>query len=232
MNADDPIRKTAPDKPVGKLIPGQNLKSVSWAVWLIFGLCLLPEVYFVGAEHGVWGNPKARQTALYGLAFWAGLLGNWQPNYAGQPYLMFLTYGFLHGGLTHFAVNMVTLFSLGAPVAAVMRGGWFLAAYGVLLVAGAAGFAAFPEAAAPMVGASGALFGLAGIVLAWNMQDRRSRGQSQLPVLRSVALLVGLNVVLWWAMHGQLAWQTHLGGFVGGWVLAVLCPVSRFTDPS
>jgi membrane associated rhomboid family serine protease len=32
-----------------------------------------------------------------------------------------------------------------------------------------------------------------------------------------------LNRVLWWAMKGQLAWQTHLGGFLAGaaaaWVL-------------
>ena len=31
-----------------------------------------------------------------------------------------------------------------------------------------------------------------------------------------------LNLLLWWAMDGQLAWETHLGGFLAGWVMALL----------
>jgi membrane associated rhomboid family serine protease len=31
-----------------------------------------------------------------------------------------------------------------------------------------------------------------------------------------------LNIVLWWAMDGQLAWETHLGGFITGWIAAML----------
>ena len=45
----------------------------------------------------------------------SGLLTDWEPNFAYQPWLMFLTYAFLHGGLAHLAVNMVTLWSLGRP---------------------------------------------------------------------------------------------------------------------
>jgi membrane associated rhomboid family serine protease len=41
-------------------------------------------------------------------------------------------------------------------------------------------------------------------------------------VLRAAGLLIALNLVMWWAMGGHLAWQTHLGGFIGGWVLALL----------
>ena len=193
---------------------------MSWAVWLVFGLCLIPEAYFTGTDAGLWGNPRARYLAIDFLGFWAGLLGNWQPNYAAQPYLMFLSYGFLHAGPVHFTVNMLTLFSLGAPVAAVVGAWRFLLLYLVLLVAGALGFALFPEVQAPMVGASGALFGLAGVVLAWEWQSRKKRGQSLKPVLRSLAILAGLNAVLWWAMNGQLAWQTHLGGFLAGWAIA------------
>ncbi len=197
-----------------------DIKATSWSVWLIFGACLLPEVYFLGADGGFWGNPRARYLAIDFFAFWAGLLGNWLPNYWAQPYLMFLTYGFLHAGPTHFAVNMLTLFSLGAPVAAEVGAARFFLLYALLLIAGACGFALFPEVQAPMVGASGALFGLAGVVLAWEMHNRRLLGKSLRPVLRSLAILAGLNAVLWWAMNGQLAWQTHLGGFLAGWTIA------------
>ncbi len=36
------------------------------------------------------------------------------------------------------------------------------------------------------------------------------------PVLRVILILAVMNLVLWWAMDGQLAWQTHLGGFLAG----------------
>lgn len=73
-----------------------------------------------------------------------------------------------------------------------------------------------------MVGASGALFGLAGAIVAWDYLDRFLLSEGLWPVLRTVLFLVGLNIALWWAMGGQLAWETHLGGFVTGWVMAML----------
>jgi membrane associated rhomboid family serine protease len=29
-----------------------------------------------------------------------------------------------------------------------------------------------------------------------------------------------VNVVLWFLLDGLLAWQTHLGGFLAGWIAA------------
>jgi membrane associated rhomboid family serine protease len=84
-----------------------------------------------------------------------------------------------------------------------------------------------------MVGASGALFGLAGGSLAWMYVDRFSHGKGLLLVLRAVIMLILLNLVMWWAMEGQLAWQTHLGGFITGWLCALLIdPQARDIDPA
>ena len=199
-----------------------DLRGASWPVWLIFALCFLPEFLLSAADIGAIDAPRARAIAFDNFGFWAGLLGNWHPNYAVQPWLMFLTYGFLHAGPVHFAVNMLALFALGGPVALV-AGPWrFLSLYLMFAVAGAVGFALWPEVGAPMVGASGALFGLAGLLLAWDWRFRRRRGLPLVPVLRSLAMLAGLNLVLWIAMGGQLAWQTHLGGFVAGWAMGWL----------
>jgi membrane associated rhomboid family serine protease len=41
-------------------------------------------------------------------------------------------------------------------------------------------------------------------------------------VLQAVVLLIVLNLIIWWATDGQLAWQTHLGGFIIGWIFALL----------
>jgi membrane associated rhomboid family serine protease len=198
----------------------RSFARLSPAVWFILALCAVPEALFAGAELGLWAGLRLRIVAIDFFAFWAGLLGSWQPNYALQPWLMFLTYGFLHGGPVHFLVNMATLLSLGDPIARAIGQVRFLGLYLAFQVAGAIGFALWPEVGAPMVGASGALFGLAGLLLAWDFQDRRAHGHTIAPVARSLGMLFLLNLLLWWAMDGQLAWQTHLGGFVAGWLAA------------
>ena len=95
---------------------------------------------------------------------------------------------------------------------------------------GAAGYALLSDSFSPMVGASGALFGLAGAILAWDYVDRFALQDRLWPVARAVALLIALNVALYFAMGGMLAWEAHLGGFVAGWIAALLIdPVARTT---
>lgn len=190
-------------------------------VLVLFLACLLPEIVLSGADYGLWGDPGWRLWAWQHGGFWTGLLGNWRPNYAAQPWLMFLTYGFLHGGLVHFGVNMLTLFSLAPPLVDRMGQGRFLLLYMASMIGGGLGFALLSQSPQPMVGASGALFGLAGAVMALSWQYLRARGESLRPVIRSLLWLAVLNAVLWWAMSGMLAWETHLGGFVVGWVMGL-----------
>ncbi|WP_245624776.1 rhomboid family intramembrane serine protease [Jannaschia seosinensis] len=164
---------------------------------------------------------RLRRIAYDFGGFWPGLLRGWRPNYAAQPITMFVTYGFLHGGVGHLAMNMITLWSLGRVVAARVGQWGFLIVYGVTMLAGAAGFALLSGTLRPMVGASGALFGLAGAVLAWEWVDRRAGQERIWPVLRVALFLIGLNVVMWVALDGQMAWETHLGGFLSGWIVAL-----------
>ncbi len=184
-------------------------------------LCLVPEVVLSGADWGAWGHVWWRTWAFENGGFWSGLLHNWRPNYALQPYLMFLSYGFLHAGLTHFGVNMVTLLSLAPPLAERFGTRRFAVLYALSTIGGAAGFALLSSQPLPMVGASGALFGLAGAHVGLNYRMRREDRESLGPVFRAMLGLAVLNLVLWWAMDGQLAWETHLGGFVAGWIVAL-----------
>lgn len=188
----------------------------------IIGLCVAIEAALQLADLGAYDVPRLRQTVYEYGGFWPGLLDNWRPNYAGQPTLMFLTYGFLHGGLTHLIINMVTLWSLGAAVLKRVGVQGFVILYAAAIIGGAIGYSLLDVGVQPMVGASGALFGLAGGLLAWNYVDRYSFNQGLWPVAQAVVLLIILNLVLWWAMSGQLAWETHLGGFFAGWIFALL----------
>ncbi|MHC0055456.1 rhomboid family intramembrane serine protease [Actibacterium sp. D379-3] len=189
-------------------------------------LCVLPELGLQGADLGLWGSAGWRALAYQNGAFWPGLLGNWRPNYAGQPVLMFLSYGFLHGGLWHLVLNMMTLFSLGVPLVLRLGQVRFLALYLIATLGGAAGFGLLFPGAQPMVGASGALFGLAGALIGRDTADRLAAGQGARQVLGAMGWpmlgLIGLNLLMYWAMAGRLAWQTHLGGFIAGWAAAAL----------
>jgi membrane associated rhomboid family serine protease len=186
----------------------------------ILVVCIVIELMLQLSDHGIIDLPRLRSlTYTYG-GFWPGLLVDWTPNFPGQSITMFFTYGFLHGGLVHLVVNMITLLSLGAAVC--IRGGAkrYVLIYVASILGGAAVFGLLAPSLRPMVGASGALFGLVGALTAWDAMERRALRLSMRPVIRVIGILVLLNVVLWWAMDGLLAWQTHLGGFLAGAAMA------------
>ena len=104
-----------------RLSPSFRMRLSAWAVRHavllgILGVCTLVEAVLQGTDFGLWGSPRWRGLAYQNGGFWRGLLDNWRPNYAVQPAAMFASYGFLHGGFFHLAVNMITLASLGPPV--------------------------------------------------------------------------------------------------------------------
>ncbi len=193
-----------------------------WLLTALIGACVVIEAVLSLSDFGWLADGRLRAQAYEYGGFWNGLLKGWQPNYAAQPYAMFFTYAFLHAGLAHLAVNMITLWSLGRVVQDRVGMGGFAVLYVGSALGGAGGFALLGTQLAPMVGASGALFGLVGGLLAWNCVDRYTFTEGLWPVARAVGLLTLMNLVLWWAMNGQLAWETHLGGFLAGWVLALL----------
>jgi membrane associated rhomboid family serine protease len=182
----------------------------------IIVLCGSLELLLYLSDLGLTPWPRLRFLAYGYGGFWPGLLTDWRPNYAGQPALMFLTYGFLHAGPVHLIVNMATLYSLGRAVVEHVGTMRYAGIYAVSILGGAIGFGALASTLQPMVGASGALFGLAGALAFWEVTERARTDRNFGPVGRYVALLIALNIVLWWAMDGHLAWQTHLGGFLGG----------------
>jgi membrane associated rhomboid family serine protease len=191
-------------------------------IWGLVAICVVVEAVLFLADQEFFGSPRLRQEAYEWGGFWPGLLQGWRPNYSGQGAAMFFTYGFLHGGPVHLAVNMVTLWSLGHAVLERVGPWGFAGLYGASLIGGAAGFGLIAETFRPMVGASGGLFGLAGGLLAWNYVDRFTFREGLWPVARLVLFLVAMNVAMWWALDGQLAWETHLGGFIVGWIAALL----------
>ena len=183
-------------------------------------LCALPELVLLGADWGLWGSARWRPMAYQYGAFWAGLLYGWRPNYAAQPVVMFASYGWLHAGPGHLLGNLGALVWLGPEIVARFGTRGVIALWAACLLGGAVGFALLTSSPAPMVGASGALFGLAG---AWLVHDLRRMQNPRERLWRGMLGLVALlaiNAVAWVFQGGQLAWETHLGGLLAGLVFA------------
>ena len=194
------------------------------SIAVIVAICVVIEVLLSAADAGLISGRSLRIQAIAVAGFRIEVLGPVQPVYPGHPAVMFLSYSFLHAGLIHLGVNMVTLLGLGAAV--VQRAGqrYFLWLYVFSALGGSICYLVIGPAGVPMVGASGALFGLVGALAGWDVAAARIARKSIAPALRFILLLVVLNVVLWWIADGQLAWQTHLGGGVIGFAIGLAFP--------
>lgn len=193
-----------------------NAPAVLWLV----GITCLPEVVFTLAGSGLIGGQGLRNWALVHFAFWSGLLRGWESVYPFQRELMFVTYALLHGGFLHLVGNMVAVLALGGIVVARIGQQGFIVLYVLTAIGGGAGYALLGSAEAPMVGASGAVFGLVGAWKYWEWRERRAAQADMRPLWMSLLGLALLNVLLWVALAGLLAWQAHLGGFLVGWAWA------------
>ena len=210
-----------PQKPSTARFAPARRSAVSPAVQGLIAVCTLVELVLQGADHGLWGSVLWRQLAWQYGGFWPGLLQDWQPNFRCQAGVMFVTHSFLHAGFGHLFGNMVTLAALGRMMPRRTTTGGFAALYALSSLGGALGFALLDHGSAPMVGSSGAIFGLAGALTLWDAQARRGDVISRLALI--LLGLILLNLVTWWMQGGNLAWQAHLGGFLTGFTLAATC---------
>jgi membrane associated rhomboid family serine protease len=128
-----------------------------------------------------------------------------------------ITYQFLHGGLTHLGVNMLSLVAFGAGVEQRLGARWLLAFYlfcGV--VAAFTQFAIGPSSTDLLIGASGAISGLFGAVLRFRVQQKSL--WIIVAVWLAMNLLSGQQAIIG-SDIGPVAWVAHIGGFVAGLVL-------------
>jgi membrane associated rhomboid family serine protease len=137
-----------------------------------------------------------------------------------QPWRM-LTAVFAHGSLPHLGLNMLSLFLFG-PLLERSVGKWkFLALY---LVSGLGGSVAVLvlDPATPVLGASGAIFGLLGAFFV----IQRKFGGNTTPLL----IIIVLNLASGFVPGMNISWQAHVGGLVVGIAIAFIYLRTRRRD--
>ncbi|RME42672.1 MAG: rhomboid family intramembrane serine protease [Caldilineae bacterium] len=161
------------------------------------------------------------------------LLGaNFRPLVLRGQVWRFFTSMFLHVGFQHLLFNAYGLFIFGAEMERVFGRTRFLLVYVLSGLFGSlVSFAAHTSPNFLSAGASGAIFGLVGMQLAYFYHYRRTFGEFGRSRLLNVLLIVGLNVFLGFSQTG-VDNMAHLGGFVSGMLLGRgFLPQYEVADP-
>lgn len=137
-----------------------------------------------------------------------------QANLSSQPWTL-LTYMFLHAGYFHLLVNMFTLYFFGRFVIALVGETNFLTTYFIGGIMGGVLFVLMAPNAL-VVGASGAVFALGGLLVMMRPNTRVIAFPIPIPMPLWVAILIGFIVILIPAFGARIAWQAHLGGLIYG----------------
>ena len=139
--------------------------------------------------------------------------GQWIAGVADGAVWQVLTSAFLHIEIWHIGFNMLALWFLGPQLEMALGRIRFLALYLLSALAGSAMVLWFESPLTQTLGASGAIFGLMGglLVLAIKVGGNVSQ----------IGGWLLINAVITFTLP-NISWQGHLGGFLGGVLVAVV----------
>jgi membrane associated rhomboid family serine protease len=114
---------------------------------------------------------------------------------------------FLHASILHIAFNMFALYFIGTPVEQYLGRARYLGLYFGSGLAGAAG-ALLQAPLTPVVGASGAIFGILGamLIIEWQVTGRLA-GNAMTWIVINLAISFTIP---------DISWGGHVGGLIGG----------------
>ncbi|MGO1847927.1 rhomboid family intramembrane serine protease [Microbacterium sp.] len=137
-----------------------------------------------------------------------------------QPWRI-LTVALTHGGFMHLLLNMLALWMIGRQLEPLLGTGRFVTTY-LLSTAGGSAAAALLAITTPVVGASGAIFGLFGCLLVIG----RHLGAN----MTGLIVVLGINLVLGFIPGMNVSWQSHVGGLAVGALCGLVFTRTRRRD--
>jgi rhomboid protease GluP len=205
--SDDAVQRVEPP-------PWLRRQSTSMVVTQVFfGINVAVFLGMLFAGVSILDNPSGQDLVRWGA--------NFGPYTLGGQYWRLLTCVFVHGSLLHIAFNMWCLWDLGA-LAESLYGHWtFAVVYLLAGVGGSLGSVIWnPNVLG--VGASGAIFGIAGALIAsFYLGEFSLPRAAVMGTLRSVVTFVGYNLVFG-AVMSRVDNAAHVGGLVTGLILGAL----------
>lgn len=196
----------------GTLTASDKLALGHGGLWVTYGLIAINVLVFIAMVASGVGimDPTVEELINWG--------GNLRAMTANGEWWRLITSTFVHIGIIHLALNMYALLSLGMYLEPIMGRWKFLAAYmstGLL----ASATSTWWHDNTVSAGASGAVFGIAGVWLALlttNFIDKKMRGG----LLQSMAIFVGYNLL--YGLKGGVDNAAHIGGLVSGFLFGYL----------
>ncbi|HEY8168085.1 MAG TPA: rhomboid family intramembrane serine protease [Candidatus Limnocylindrales bacterium] len=156
---------------------------------------------------------------------WFGLFGLWKDRVAEGEIYRLVSVTLVHGGLIHLLSNMYALYLVGPVVERLYGSARFLLFY--LLTAAAGSVASYIISPADAVGASGAIFGLFGMLFVTQrihhpLMDRQARS-----ITTQIGALIVINLAIGFGLAGGgvgIDNWAHIGGLLAGAWLAFVIP--------
>jgi membrane associated rhomboid family serine protease len=175
------------------------------ATFILIGINVVAYLIELAAGAGGLNNPGGEIVVKYALFGPAVAEGEWY---------RLLTSGFLHASLFHIGFNMLLLYFLGRLLEPALGTPRFLAIYFASLLAGSFG-ALLLDPNALTLGASGAVFGLAGATFVI------ARGRGMDAIAGEIGFLIVFNLVF--SFVGS---RISVGGHLGGLAAGILCALA------
>ena len=128
-----------------------------------------------------------------------------------------VTAAFLHANIAHIGLNMLALYSVGKEVEAAFGKTRFALIYALAIAGSGLSIVYFSAYTIPTLGASGAVFGVFGALVAVGLRLGR-RGRS---LIMNLVPVLALNLVFTFSIPGISA-AAHVGGLITGFVAGLM----------
>jgi rhomboid protease GluP len=198
---------------LGGLIPHARFTTV--LILLInFGFYLATTVYAMKAGTGDAMGLDTKTLYFFGAKFAVFESGQWW---------RLVTANFLHGGLLHILFNSWALFDVGAISEEVYGTNRLLVIY---FVGGVCGYvlSSLWNPQVPSVGASAAICGLVGAMIALGVRHRNPMGDH----IRATFLRWAVYILIMGFVMSQVDNAAHIGGLAGGFGIGYLAGTPRY----
>ncbi len=187
------------------------------------------ELVFQAAENGVLGGAMSigwRMDAIRSYGYFNSVL-SWMIQTGRTPpehLLRFISYPFVHAGLSHAVFAVVFILAIGKMVAEAFSTLAFVLIFFASSIAGALAYS-LVTTDVPLIGAYPPVYGLIGAMTFMLWVRAKVEGNSQARAFSLIAALLGIQLVFKLIFGGGSDWIADLAGFATGFLLSfVLAP--------